>query len=567
MSLLGVAIALAVFLWSRRLYGDRAGFLSLALCVICPTLLAHTPLVTSDAAAALFFTLSVGAGWALLHRIDPLRVLLVGLAWGGLALAKFSAPLLVPMMLLLAGLRLARLAPLPMGIAGRVGALRGRARQAAAIAGACAAAAAIGWVVLWAAYGFRYSAFAAGEPDAELALGWEWVGARQAEDPKFVVDAALFARRHELFPEAYLFGLSHSFLRAQSRSAFLRGSYSREGWVSFFPYAFAVKTPLAAFGLWAVAAFCAGAHWRRAARDGSGRRAVARSLYRTAPLWLLIGVYGWASIPSQLNIGHRHLLVLYPALYVLAGAAAGKTAVGGRLRGGVVAALLAAFALESFFVRPHYLAFFNALAGGPRNGHRHLVDSSLDWGQDLAGLARWLRAEGLGEPSLTPVYLSYFGTASPEHAGIHATLLPGFSRSPSLSSVEPLRGGVYCVSATMLQGVYLKDAPGPAWTPRFEQRYQELAPRVRHFESTRSDPIARQMLIARHGEAFWAQTLGSYQRLRAGRLFAALRQREPDATIGHSILIHRLEDDAVRRSVDPELPPPELREVPWVPPV
>jgi hypothetical protein len=280
-----------------------------------------------------------------------------------------------------------------------------------------------------------------------------------------------------------------------------------------------------------------------------------------------VGVYGFASVTSQLNIGHRHLLVLYPALYILAGAAAAVSPKSGPMRRGLVAALLVGFAIESIAVRPHYLAFFNALAGGPRNGFRHLVDSSLDWGQDLAGLARWLRAADAADPSRTPVYLSYFGTASPEHAGIRATLLPGFSQPASPGPVEPLRGGIYCVSATMLQGVYLRDAPGPAWTPRFERQYQELSRLVRELETTGGDPVARQFLIRQRGEAFWSQARGTYQRLRAGRLFAALRKREPDAMIGYSILIYRLDDDAVRRSVDPDQPPPELREVAWIPPI
>ena len=41
-------------------------------------------------------------------------------------------------------------------------------------------------------------------------------------------------------------------------------------------------------------------------------------------------------------------------------------------------------------VAPHYLAYFNELAGGPANGFKELVDSNLDWGQDLKNLKLWL---------------------------------------------------------------------------------------------------------------------------------------------------------------------------------
>ena len=44
---------------------------------------------------------------------------------------------------------------------------------------------------------------------------------------------------------------------------------------------------------------------------------------------------------------------------------------------------------------PHHLAYFNEIAGGPANGWRLLVDSNLDWGQDLKRLAAWMRENGV----------------------------------------------------------------------------------------------------------------------------------------------------------------------------
>ena len=64
---------------------------------------------------------------------------------------------------------------------------------------------------------------------------------------------------------------------------------------------------------------------------------------------------------------------------------------------------------------PHYLAYFNWIAGGPVNGYKHLVHSSLDWGQDLPGLKRWLNEHDLDSTGKTPVYLAYFGKAKPAY--------------------------------------------------------------------------------------------------------------------------------------------------------
>jgi hypothetical protein len=107
-------------------------------------------------------------------------------------------------------------------------------------------------------------------------------------------------------------------------------------------------------------------------------------------------------------------------------------------------------------VHPHYLAYFNELVSGPENGYKYLVDSNLDWGQDLKGLGAYLKAQRIDQ-----VELSYFGTADPAYYGIHYTCLPSFGilskdKCPIESGFQD-RAGVFAVSATHLQGVYLDD--------------------------------------------------------------------------------------------------------------
>ena len=164
------------------------------------------------------------------------------------------------------------------------------------------------------------------------------------------------------------------------------------------------------------------------------------------PYGFLLIVYWATAINTKLNIGHRHILPTYPAMFILFGAASHWFRQHGRLRWIMSSAvLLCVFLLvgECFATYPHYLAYFNWVAGGPANGYKHLVDSSLDWGQDLPGLKRWLKEHDLDAPGKVPVYLAYFGKAEPAHYQIHAR---------DLCSTEPhspvrLTGGVYCISA------------------------------------------------------------------------------------------------------------------------
>src|SRR5687768_6289731 len=126
-------------------------------------------------------------------------------------------------------------------------------------------------------------------------------------------------------------------------------------------------------------------------------------------------VYFLASLTSSLNIGIRHLLPMYPFLFmVVAAAIFGSLQNWDRRFVQTQAAVLAGLlVIESVGIRPNYLAFFNGLAGGPENGPRYLIDSNLDWGQDLKKLKEW--SDQSGGATLC---LSYFGHANPQYYGI-----------------------------------------------------------------------------------------------------------------------------------------------------
>lgn len=540
---IGAAIAALVYGWSRRLFGPAGGALSLILAAFSPNLLAHGPLMTSDAALALLLPATLACLWTALHRLTPWTALGCGAVSGLLFVSKFSAPVVAPTVLLLVAIRLADGRALRVRWKGGWRSVETRPRQLAAIAALLVVQGALVWAVIWASYGFRYSASAAGEPGRDrLMESWQTL----LETPGPVAPVVAFARDHRLLPEAYLYGLAFVDRHSRARFAFLNGEFGVTGWWYFFPYAFAVKTPLALFALLALAA--AAAYGDRAARS---RRAVAAraSPYDAAPLFALLAVYGTASMASQVNVGLRHLLPIYPALFVLSGAAARWLTRRRPLASLLVVACVVWFAAASLSIRPHYLAYFNALVG-PERGYRHLVDSSLDWGQDLPGLAAWLGADAAARGG-APVYLAYFGTASPTHYGVSAQKLPSYHdwREAAAPRVRALTGGIYCVSATLLQSVYT-DPPGP-WTAGDEARYWRTREQVAPLFAAGADAEA---LAASHRELLRAYR--SYDRLRFGRLRAWLRQREPDDQVGYSILIYRLSDADISSAL--QGPPAEL---------
>lgn len=62
--------------------------------------------------------------------------------------------------------------------------------------------------------------------------------------------------------------------------------------------------------------------------------------------------------------------------------------------------------VELVLIHPHELSYFNQIVGGPANAYRVLLDSDLDWGQDLRGLARFVKRYRIKH-----LWLEYHGSA------------------------------------------------------------------------------------------------------------------------------------------------------------
>lgn len=501
MALIGAGLVGLVWWWSRRLWGPAGGLLSAGLAAFCPTLLANGPLVMSDVTHAFFLLLTVGLWWHLLRELSPVRLLLCGLALGALLLSKISGILAGPILATLGLVRWLDPAPLTQrGAAPATG-----SQKLALIGGAGCAVALVAAGVLWAAFGFQFSMYA--NPAAPRPLPdftWETF----AQDPGVMPQVVGLLLDLKLLPEAWLNGLAHTLHDFAGRPAFLNGHTYLGGSPGYFPYAWLVKTPLGLLGLLGLGLAAA------AGRARPGWRA-------TAPLLVLLVVYGGFALTSSINIGHRHLMPVYAVTLVLAGGAATWWPRGPAWLRGIIALLCAWFALESLWVRPRYLSYFNALAGGPANGYRHLVDSNVDVGQDLFALRDWLAANAQQEP----VFLTYFGPADPVAAGIKATRFAdnGFdARHRTLPA--PVRGGLYCISVTLFQGLYTL-APGP-WTPELEGRYRDLLA----IATTRA-PSATEAL--------------TLEQLQFSRMRHVLAAQAPAARIGDSILVFRLRDSEV----------------------
>jgi 4-amino-4-deoxy-L-arabinose transferase-like glycosyltransferase len=517
-ALFGVATGALVFVWARRLHGDKAALLAAILFAFCPTMLANGALVTSDMTATCMFLAAVTAFWAMAHRLSPARVVLFGLVLGLLCVAKFSAPLIAPMCAILFIVRVAGSPtlqaawPLPAAVAGRM-------RIALSLVAATLVACALAIGVIWASYGFRYAMFREYEPNRVRSLvGWDVLEDQGGP----LVPTLRFARAHELLPESYIYGFAHTYRFSRYRKAFLNGEYRSTGWVQFFPYTTAVKTPLALFVLIALAAL-------HAIRRRRGAREWRERLYAWSPLLSLFAVYWVFSLTSGLNIGHRHIIPVYPVLFVMAAGAAAWIVRPLRWAGGFVLALSAWFAAESIWIRPHYLAYFNELVG-PRDAWKHLVDSSLDWGQDLPTVRSWLDAH----PPDGPVFISYFGSGDLDYYGIKGTRVgdANFDLRPRKAPAI-VAGGLWIISVTQFQQVYT-EARGP-WDIVKEERYRKLLTQVLDLEKS--------------GGKLSYKDATTFEEYQFARLCHWLRGREPLTELNYTVLVFKLTDAEVLKAL------------------
>jgi 4-amino-4-deoxy-L-arabinose transferase-like glycosyltransferase len=447
---LTLGLGLVGYRFSGQLWGRAPARVAFWLLLFEPNLLAHGRYATTDLGGTLFSFLTLYLLWRLWHQEGWAwrRLLATGLAMGLALGSKFSALVFVPVWFLLALLPLyprpAEGLASPAPIARRVLQLGG--------------AAVLALFIVWLIYGLEWRLFSFVSPQL-LPLN-RWSGPM----PTFWA------------------GIEQIVLLSESgrSQTFLLGQFSNEGFLAYFPVAFLVKTPLIILLPLPIAIVLL-------LRSGATQ---SNALFLLLPaFWFFL-----VTLQSALNIGYRHLLPILPNLLLLVCAlsssrirwpgwlggrefAIRRPSTGswfsGRVRDSDVLIAHSAISRARFVawssvillllatlqIHPHYLSFFNLAAGGPANGHQILVDSNIDWGQDLLRLKAWMEAQ-----QVESVQLAWFGTADPVYYGLPHQPLPGIGRDEffrrwwdvPFDRTNP-QPGVYAISVTNLWELPLRE--------------------------------------------------------------------------------------------------------------
>lgn len=406
-SLLG---AIVCYLWARDLYGRSAGVLACALWCFEPNILGHASLITPDAHAAALGMAACYTFWKWLRNPTWGQTILTGVVLGLAELAKTTLILLYPVWpLLWLFYRLRERQAMNFRRWGREGYM-------------LAVRMVIGIYVLNLGYGFEGSFSRLGDLDfvSELFAGEQSDtvpihDSAHTGEPRNRFAGGIFEEVPIPFPRNYILGIDiqQRDFEHYGRPSYLRGQWQKQGWWYYYLYAAMVKMPLGLFGL-GLCSLLARALSRQE------RIRLRDEVVLLAPAFVVFAV---VSAKSGFSEHFRYALPAFPFLLIwtaglVAGARCEKCRAAERKQSDRGLPLTRAairlnsipqvagivffvwFLASSFYVYPHSLSYFNELTGGPLNGHRHLLGSNLDWGQDLLYAQKALKDRFRGKCAL-----------------------------------------------------------------------------------------------------------------------------------------------------------------------
>jgi len=392
--------------WTRKRFGTAAGLFALFLFTFSPVVIAHGHYITTDMMVTAFLVCTCLSWLDYLDTGTTRQLFQTGVLAGLTFASKFNGLILIPVLVLL------------YVVYRRIHPQRSGWRHSAKLS--ICALVVVPWLIVYSTYFFETKSLLQDPRVAPTLMERQGVTRALAQIP---VPAYYYFRGLQLLLRDFVGG----------HDGYVLGKTMNRGSWLYFPVAFAVKTPVATHILFVLCVILLASK--------IGTRSSIPFVYVGLGIPPLI--YFFVCMMSTLNIGLRHLLPIYPFIFIMISAVVfGGAEKRYRKLAQIQALILACvLAVESMSIHPNYLAYFNGFAGGPANGPHYLIDSNLDWGQDLKKLKQWSDRRGLES-----ICLSYFGQADPSYYGI------SYQRLDSLRDMNEVANAdcVVAVSAHLL---------------------------------------------------------------------------------------------------------------------
>jgi hypothetical protein len=420
------------FYIASNLYGPRAGLFSAILWCFSPTSLGYGSVISPDIAAAMAGMAASFAFFSYFKTGSYLHLSCCGVALGIALLVKSTWIILIGLWPLIIFARLA--------INGAEFREIGRQSLRLAFVG-CIAVALINM-----GYMFRET----GKPLGEIrfvsqALTQKDVRSSTHASPgRNRFSGTFLGEIRAPLPADYLMGIDQQKRDFEYKTpSYLGGEWKYGGWWYYYVYAFLVKEPVGVLllTLFAIVKLLA-------SRGGFFR---PRNLVFFLPAVALV-----LFVSSQIgfNRHYRYVLPSIPFIYVFLGGTA-SSIWDVRLGRYFVISSLSMVICTGLLASPRHLSYFNEIAGGARGGPKHLLNSNLDWGQDLLPLKHWLARQSASGP----VFLAYSlpnKVVEPRQLGIQYREIPKMRAIKSgrvFFDFSRLKPGLYIIFVDRLFGI------------------------------------------------------------------------------------------------------------------
>jgi len=395
MILILILLGFYIFKWTKELYGNRAALIALFLFSFSPTFLAHGRLVTTDVGAATGAFIAIYYFIKFLKTSSKKNLIISAIALAFAQLIKFSLFLLFPVFLIL----------ILFFVAIKASGFKSYWKLLGTYLLKFILIGIIFLILIWPVYQYHVLNY---PPE------------RQARDAEFLLSTHPLQFLRKLIPwmakipilrayAQYFLGLSMVFQRAiGGNTTYFLGEVSAAGWPQYFPIVYIIKEPLAFHILTAISLIYLSFLIKEYPWKKPFQRFLGWLKFHFPEFTMLsfVLIYWAFSITSNLNIGVRHLLPVLPFTFLLVSGLLNLW-----LRNPpygikyLIFGVLILWQLISVIkIYPHFLAYFNEIAGGPDKAYIYTVDSNLDWGQDLKRLKEWVE-----ENKIEKIYVDYFG--------------------------------------------------------------------------------------------------------------------------------------------------------------
>lgn len=449
----GLTGGLVCLIWSRNLFGNSSGIVALLLWCFAPAVLAHGSMLTPDVAAAALGLLSIYRYRAWLHKATWKNTGWLGLSVGLALSTKFTWLIVFPLTVMMT---------LPAWRMSYWSSFRPVLEDLLKI---CTAAV-LSILVINAIYCFEES----GTPLDEFEFVSETFIEVAKGDFRGITNRFRGTHLGNLpipLPRRYVEGIDIQKRDFEiGQPSYLAGEWKQGGWWYYYALGMLVKTPLPTLILFALSILCACLFWRWK-WPGVGE----------ASLLVIPPLITMCLVSSQTGLNHhvRYVLPMLPFLHIIGS----RIASFGKLGKGLTYILLSWQVASVFWFAPHWLSFFNEASGGPRRGHDWLVNSNIDWGQDIYLLKEWQR----GNAKERPLHAVLFTMSDPRDLGLEFKLPPPYVPDhPEIRSADGLRGpqaGLYAVSVSILRGMQTVVPDGEGnwqWSGRLYQYFDQFTP-------------------------------------------------------------------------------------------